>query len=77
MKKEIKLRKYHAPVWSEPVIMEMGHKGERGIRIGEAEVKVKAVAGDPYDHIPPDMRRKEPQAFLTSYPRDAWHGRNY
>jgi len=30
-------RRYHAPVWSEPIIMTMGRKGERGIRIPEVE----------------------------------------
>ena len=59
MKREAKLRRYHAPVWSEPVIMEMGHKGERGILIAESEEEVKAVVGEPESYIPVNMRRKE------------------
>ncbi|MBA7538385.1 putative glycine dehydrogenase (decarboxylating) subunit 2 [subsurface metagenome] len=59
MKEEVKLRKYHAPVWSEPIIMEMGHEGERGISITEAEEEVKAVVGDAQSYIPLEMRRKE------------------
>lgn len=59
MKGEIKLRRFHAPVWSEPVIMEMGHKGERGILIPEAEEGVKAVVDDAKSYIPAEMRRKE------------------
>jgi len=59
MKKQVKLRKYHAPVWSEPIIMEMGHKGERGILMPEAEEELKAVVGDAEGYIPREMRRGE------------------
>ena len=59
MKKEAKLRKYHAPVWSEPVIMEMGHEGERGILIAEAEEEIMSAVGEPESFIPVDMKRKE------------------
>ncbi len=59
MKREVKIRRYHAPVWSEPVIMEMGHKGERGILIPEAEEKIKAAVGDAKSYIPAEMRRRE------------------
>ncbi len=58
MKDEVKLRKYHAPVWSEPVITEMGHKGERGIAIPEAEDKVQAAVGSADAYIPANMRRE-------------------
>jgi len=59
MKEEVKLRKYHAPVWSEPVIMEMGRKGERGILIPEAEEEIKAAVGDAESYIPVEMRRRQ------------------
>ena len=59
MKDEVKLRKYHAPVWSEPVIMEMGHKGERGIIVPEAEEEVQATVGSAESYIPAEMKRKE------------------
>jgi len=59
MKEEVKLRKYHAPVWSEPIIMEMGYKGSRGIAIPEAEEKIKAAVGDAGSYIPAEMKRKE------------------
>ena len=59
MKEAIKLRRYHAPVWSEPIIMEMGHKGERGITIPEVEEEVQAIVGDAENYIPAGMRRKE------------------
>jgi len=60
MKEEVQLRKYHAPVWSEPVIMEMGHKGRRGIAIPEAEDEIEAAIGDATSYIPVEMRREDP-----------------
>ena len=60
MKKRIKLRKYHAPVWSEPLIMEMGRQGERGILVPEAEEGIKNAVGDAESYIPAHMVRKEP-----------------
>lgn len=59
MKEKVKLKRYHAPVWSEPVIMEMGHKGQRGIAIPEAEEKIKVTVGNAESYIPAEMRRKE------------------
>ena len=59
MKEEVKLRKYHAPVWSEPVIMEMGCKGRRGIAIPDAEEKIKVAVGGSGSYIPAEMKRKE------------------
>lgn len=29
--KDVKLRRFHSAAWDEPLIMEMGTKGERGI----------------------------------------------
>ncbi len=60
MKSEIKLKRYHAHIWSEPIIMEMGHKGERGILLPETEEEVEAAVGDAEAYIPVEMRRKEP-----------------
>jgi glycine dehydrogenase subunit 2 len=60
MKREVKLRRYHAHVWSEPIIMEMVHKGERGIVVPQAEETVQAAVGDAEFYIPSEMRRKEP-----------------
>lgn len=57
MSEEIKLRKYHAPVWDEPIIMEMGSKGERGIYMPEAEDEVRSSVGSAESHIPENMRR--------------------
>jgi len=63
MKKNVKLRKFHAPVWSEPVIMEMGNKGERGIIMPEVEEEIQAAIGDAESYIPEEMRRKEEPAL--------------
>jgi len=60
MKNEVKLRKYHAPVWSEPVIMEMGHKGERGILVPEVDEEVQTAVGNAESYVPIEMRRREP-----------------
>ena len=54
-----RVKAYHSPVWSEPIIMEMGRKGERGILIPETEEEVKAAVGKAESYIPDKMRRKE------------------
>ena len=41
-----KLRPYHAPVWSEPLIMEMGAKGRRGFLLPPIDEKVRRETGD-------------------------------
>lgn len=60
MKNEFKLRRYHSQVWSDPIIMEMGHKGERGLLVPEADEEIRAVVGPAESYIPSQMRRKEP-----------------
>lgn len=59
MKSQVKLRKYHAPVWSEPIIMEMSHRGERGILMPIAEDEIKTAVGDAESYVPEEMQRKE------------------
>jgi glycine dehydrogenase subunit 2 len=59
MKRDIELRRYHSPVWSEPIIMEMSHPGERGILVPEAEEEIQATVGEAELCIPANMRRKE------------------
>jgi len=58
MNTETKLRRYQAPVWSEPIIMEMGRPGQRGILIPQAEEEVRGVTGEWTSHIPRQMHRK-------------------
>ena len=59
MKNLPKVREYHSPVWNEPIIMEMGRKGERGILIPETEEGIKTKVGDADSIIPEKIRRKE------------------
>ncbi|MGD0175874.1 MAG: aminomethyl-transferring glycine dehydrogenase subunit GcvPB [Candidatus Bathyarchaeia archaeon] len=63
MKAQESPRRYHAPVWSEPIIMTMGRKGERGIRIPEVEEEVRAAVGDAIAFVPTTMRRKQPPSL--------------
>lgn len=55
-----RLRRYHAPVWSEPVIMELGRKGERGVIVPEVEKEVSRAVGMAASLVPAKMRRREP-----------------
>jgi glycine dehydrogenase subunit 2 len=74
MKEDIKLKKYHSPVWSEPIIMEMGHRGERGILIPEADEGIKAAVGDAESFIPSIMRRTIiPKLLESSQPQILRH----
>ena len=38
-----KLRRYHAAVWDEPLVMEMGAPGRRGVVLAGAEQACRAV----------------------------------
>ncbi|MGA8905025.1 MAG: aminomethyl-transferring glycine dehydrogenase subunit GcvPB, partial [Candidatus Bathyarchaeia archaeon] len=50
-------------VWNEPIIMTMGRKGERGIRVPEVEEEVRAAVGDAIAFVPTTMRRKQPPSL--------------
>ncbi|HET7911721.1 MAG TPA: aminotransferase class V-fold PLP-dependent enzyme, partial [Pseudolabrys sp.] len=52
----VKLREYHAPVWDEPVIMELGHPGRRGQVFFRKAGKVSGL-------IPKGLARTEPPAL--------------
>jgi len=54
------LRKYHAAVWDEPIVMEMGAPGRRGIRIPEAEPAVAESVGPADSLVPAAVRRAVP-----------------
>ena len=53
------LRRYHAAVWDEPLVMELGRPGRRGFLVPAASDAVRAV-GDAQDLIPEGMRRETP-----------------
>lgn len=55
-----RLRRYHAPVWDEPLVMEMGVPGRRGCHFPEAGPEVAAAVGDAHELIPEPMRRRSP-----------------
>lgn len=50
-------RRYHAAVWDEPLVMEMGAPGRRGLVFGEVERGVRELAGDPESLVPKALRR--------------------
>ncbi len=54
------LRRYHAAVWDEPVIMEMGAPGRRGCHFPAVEEAIAGSVGNAQDLVPPTMRREEP-----------------
>ena len=56
----MKLRRYHAAVWDEPLVMEMGAPGRRGVVFDDAESAVTAVVGDADALVPETMRRTDP-----------------
>ena len=58
--KPVKLRRYHAAAWDEPLIMEMGGKGTRGIGVPEADPVVVETVGRAVDLIPSKMQRHKP-----------------
>ncbi len=57
MKGDIGLRRYNAHVWNEPIIMEMGRKGEKGIIIPDVEEEIQRAVNDAKYFIPEKMRR--------------------
>lgn len=62
MKSLSELRPYHAPVWSEPLLMEQGAPGRRGVRL-PADGEAIAAMGELADLVPVGMRRATPPAL--------------
>lgn len=60
---KIKPKEYHAPVWNEPVIMEMGHPGRRGMLFPPIEGEIQDQVGDADDLIPFALRRQDKPAL--------------
>ena len=52
------LRKYHAAVWDEPLVMEIGAPGRRGILFPDAEPEFDSVVGNAGDLVPEAVRRQ-------------------
>ena len=55
----MKVRDYHAVKWDEPIIHELGRKGERGFIPPRTEEKIKSTIGDAANLIPSTMRRRK------------------
>lgn len=51
------LRRYHAAVWDEPIVMEMSYKGRRGVLFPEPDPRVTASVGPSDQLIPAALRR--------------------
>ncbi len=51
---------YHAVIWNEPIIYELGKKGTIGFMVPSVEKEVKVAVGDVVSRIPGKMRRKDP-----------------
>ena len=62
------LRRYHAAVWDEPIVLEMGRDGRRGMLIPEPEAGVRA-AGTVDALVPASARRQQAPALpqLTEF----------
>lgn len=52
-----KIRKYHAPVWDEPLVMQLGSQGRQGVAMPVTEPDISAAVGDPENLVPASMRR--------------------
>lgn len=61
--KKINKRDFQQARWDEPIILEMGRKGERGILLPEVEEEVKAVTGETKNLIPSNIRREKAPAL--------------
>jgi len=57
------LRRYHAAVWDEPLVMELGRPGARGIEIPPVEPELEDEVGDAAELVPAGVRRKAPPAL--------------
>ena len=57
------LRRYHAAVWDEPLVMELSREGRRGLVVPEAEREVRDRVGDAASLLPDAMRRAERPAL--------------
>lgn len=57
------LRDYHAAVWNEPVIMEMGRPGRRGLLFPPVHEAIRAAVGNARDLVPVAMQRQTAPAL--------------
>ncbi|WP_108660282.1 aminomethyl-transferring glycine dehydrogenase subunit GcvPB [Acuticoccus kandeliae] len=63
MTEQTHLRRYHAAVWDEPVILEMGAPGRRGILFPDVEPAITEAVGEAASLIPAAMARTDRPAL--------------
>ena len=57
------LREYRSASWDEPVVMELGYPGRRGMVFGEVDAAIAAKVGAAEALLPAEMRRRRPPAL--------------
>ncbi len=55
------LRRHHATRWNEPIILELGQPGRRGVVVSPTEPELAAAVGEV--QVPDAVRRREPPAL--------------
>ena len=60
---KLNLRRYHQAKWDEPVILELGQPGQRGILVPEVEPGIKEKVGDVLATVPGRLLRQKPPAL--------------
>ena len=58
-----KQRDFHEARWDEPIILELGNPGERGVLVPEASEKIKEEVGDLDGLIPAGFKRAKAPAL--------------
>ena len=56
-------RDFHEARWDEPIILELGNPGERGVLVPEASEKVKEEVGELDSLIPAGFKRAKAPAL--------------
>jgi glycine dehydrogenase subunit 2 len=54
------LRRYHAAVWDEPLVMELGREGRRGLVFPPVDEQIRDRVGDASSLVPASIRRAAP-----------------
>lgn len=57
---KMNLRRFHQARWDEPIIFELGRRGQRGILVPELEDGIHEEVGDVLATLPEGMRRQQP-----------------
>ena len=57
---KLNLRRYHQAKWDEPVIFELGQRGQRAILVPEVEEEIRDQVGDVLAALPESLRRRQP-----------------